>query len=56
MNKDKQCILCPYKHEENCEVHGKCYSLSYIYYRTLSGFFPFKQIQWLKDEYDFLEI
>lgn len=45
MKKDKQCILCPYKKEENCmDNHEKCYSLSNIYYGTFIKFFPFKQI------------
>lgn len=47
-----QCILCPYKYEENCNEYDKCYSLANIYYGTISRFFPFKQIQWFKDEYD----
>lgn len=50
-----QCILCPYKYEENCNEYDKCYSLANIYYGILIRYFPFKQIQWLKDEYDILK-
>ena len=44
MKKDIQCILCPYKNEEDCLNHKKCYSLSNIYYGTIVNFSPFKQI------------
>ena len=51
MKKDKRCILCPYKKEENCmDNHEKCYSLSNIYYGTLIKHFPFKQIYNLSSE------
>lgn len=56
MKKEKiQCILCPYRKEENCmDKHEKCYSLSYslsnIYYGTLINLFPFKQIYNLSSE------
>ena len=52
MKKEKiQCILCPYKKEENCmDNHKKCYSLSNIYYGTLIKHFPFKQIYNLSSE------
>lgn len=44
MRKSKQCVLCPYKNEEDCLSHEKCYSLSNIYYGTIIKIFPFKQI------------
>ena len=46
MKKEKiQCILCPYRKEEDCmDKHEKCYSLSNIYYGTFLKHFPFKQI------------
>ena len=44
MKKDRNCILCPYKKEEDCLSHEKCYSLSNIYHGTITKFFPFKQI------------
>lgn len=44
LKKDKNCILCPYKKEENCLFHNKCYSLSNIYYGIIINYFPFKQI------------
>lgn len=44
MRKDRQCILCPYKKEEDCLKNEKCYSLSNTYYGTIVNFFPFKQI------------
>lgn len=43
--KNKQCIFCPYRHEENCLLnHDNCYSLSNIYYGKIRKYFPFKQI------------
>lgn len=51
MKKDFNCILCPYKKEEDClEKHSNCYSLSNIYWGTLVKHFPFKQIDWIKDK------
>lgn len=45
MEKNKQCILCPYKKEENCIYnHSKCYSLSNIFYGTVLKIFPFKEV------------
>lgn len=41
MKKNIDCILCPYKKEEDCYInHEKCYSLS--------NMFPFKQVRTLK--------
>lgn len=45
MKKTKQCILCPYKKEEDCIFnHPKCYSLSNIFHGTILKIFPFKQL------------
>lgn len=44
MKKYRNCMLCPYKKEEDCSSHNKCYSLSNIYYGTIVKLFPFKQI------------
>ncbi len=44
MKKDRNCILCPYKNEEDCLSRKKCYSLSNIYHGTIIKLFPFKQI------------
>lgn len=51
VKKDKQCILCPYKKEEDCLYnHDKCYSLSNIYHGYICKAFPFKQINHLMFE------
>ena len=51
ITKDKQCILCPYKHEDGCLYnHDNCYSLSNIYYGKICKYFPFKQIENFKTE------
>ena len=45
ISKTKQCILCPYKKEENCLYnHDECYSLSNIYYGYVIKIFPFNII------------
>ena len=51
ITKDKQCILCPYKHEDGCLYnHDNCYSLSNIYHGKICKYFPFKQIENFKTE------
>ena len=50
MKKDRKCFLCPYKNEEDCLSHEKCYSLSNIYYGTIIKYFPFKQIENFRTE------
>lgn len=48
--KTKQCILCPYKKEEDCLYnHDKCYSLSNIYYGYIIKIFPFNIIHKIID-------
>ena len=44
------CILCKYKREDRntCQSHGKCNSLSNIYYGKVVEYFPFKQINEIK--------
>lgn len=52
--KTKQCILCPYKKEEDCLYnHDKCYSLSNIYYSYIIKIFPFNIIHKIINEIEY---
>lgn len=57
ISKTEQCILCPYKKEEDCLYnHDKCYSLSNIYYGYIIKIFPFNIIHKIINEIEYYRI